>query len=116
MQFSGFRSGTELRRVRVRGTRADPLQVRQRLERALAAVDWTPPQLPPRAVLVVRRLFANAPSRKGFGTDVTKALRQRADAARRPRLHADAASADAVVFADEAELAACLSTRSRRGA
>ena len=49
MQLSGFR-GTELRRVRVRGAQADPLQARQRLERALTAVDWIPPQLPPRAV------------------------------------------------------------------
>src|SRR5262245_26868009 len=100
----------------MRGTPADPLQARQRLERALTAVDWMPPQLPPRAVLVVRRLVVGAPSRRGFGTDVTNALRQRAEAARRPWLHADAASADAVIFADEAELVACLIRDWLRGA
>ena len=39
---------------------------------------------------------------------VAEALRQRADGARRPWVQADALSADAVIFADEAELVACL--------
>jgi hypothetical protein len=108
MRFEGFRGGTELRSVRLHGAQSDPLRARQRLERALDAVDWTPPHLPPRAVLLVRRLVVGSHSAKAFGAGVTKALRQRADAARRPWLHGDAATAEAVVFADEAELIACL--------
>jgi hypothetical protein len=107
MRFEGVR-GTELRTVRLHGAQRDPLRARQRLERALGVVDWTPPHLPPRAVLLVRRLVVGSHSDKAFGAGVTKALRRRADVARRPWLHADAAGAEAVIFADEAEMIACL--------
>jgi hypothetical protein len=115
MWSEGFRGGTELRTVRLHGAQRDPLRCRQKLERSLGAVDWTPPHLPPRAVLLVRRLVVGSHFAKAFGTSVTKALRQRAETARRPWVHSDAAAAEAVVFADEAELIACLIRDWQRG-
>ncbi len=107
--------GAALRSVRLHSAGGDPLRARQRLERALADVDWSPPGLAPQALLFVRRLVADArwgvrPASEGgsFGHGVSAALRERARSARRPWLHEDAAEAEAVCFADEAELVACL--------
>lgn len=97
-----------LNRVTLRAAGRDTLLVRQRLERALANVDWAAPGLPPNAVLLVRRLEVGAGRGAGFEAGVVQALREQARMARRPWLQADAASAGAVWFADEDELAACL--------
>jgi hypothetical protein len=108
-----------LRNVRVRSAERDVLRVRHRVERALAAVDWMPPGLPPGAILVMRRLAApSAPAARmqgGFAERVSAALREQAQRARWPWLQADAFDADAVVFADEAEMFACLARDWLRG-
>ena len=104
-----------LRSVRMHGASGDPLRARQQMERALADVEWSPPGLPPRALLFVRRLVADgrsglrAQSEGGsFGRGVSAALRAHVASARRPGLHDDAAQADAVLFSDETEMLACL--------
>ena len=105
---------TTLRRVTLHGAQRDSLRARHRLEQALTAVDWTPAGLPPQAVLLVKRL---APAKReggatsasaSFAQRVAMALNDCAGKARRPWLHADAVTAEAVVFTDEAEMVACL--------
>ncbi|MFS8979360.1 hypothetical protein PO002_33585 [Cupriavidus necator] len=116
MSLPGLAANTAvLERLRLGGAVGDVLRTRQRLERALADVDWSPPGLAPRALLFVRRLRVDgrralAPLAEGgtFARQVSEALRERAASARRPWLHRDAATAEAVCFTDEAELAACL--------
>ncbi|WP_457353958.1 hypothetical protein [Roseateles sp. P5_D6] len=115
MDLSLFpREGASLRRVRLHGG-GDALRARQQVERMLNEVDWSPAGLGPRALLLVRRIAVDArrgfaPRAEGgvFARQVSGALRERAAAARRPWLQRDAASAEAVCFADEAELLACL--------
>lgn len=86
----------------------DTLLARQRLERALAAVDWAPTGLPLHAMLLVRRLVAASRKDVALEAGVSQALREQAHAARRPWVQADAAVANAVWFADDSELATCL--------
>lgn len=109
------RDGASLQHVRLHGDGGDALRARQRLERMLDEVDWSPAGLGPRALLFVRRIAVDArrgfaPRAEGgaFARHVSGALRERAKAARRPWLQRDAGRAEAVCFADEAELAACL--------
>ena len=45
--------GAALRRVTLRAPVRDPLLARQRLERTLASLDWAPPGLPRRALLLL---------------------------------------------------------------
>lgn len=100
-----------LRRVRMHGTR-DALRAHQRFERSLAGVEVRPPGISPSAVLLVRRLEpvarTFAASQTPFSERVSLALRRHASQARRPWLHENAATADAVLFSDEVELVACL--------
>jgi hypothetical protein len=100
-----------LRRVRVHGTR-DALRARQQIERSLASVEGKPPGISPGAVLIVRRLIpvarASVRSQTSLGGRVSLALRQHASQARRPWLDGNAATAETVLFIDEAELVACL--------
>jgi hypothetical protein len=107
--------------VTLRGAPADGAAARLRLARALDRADWSVPGLPPSALLVVRRVTVGgrAPGPAGaqpFPARVTGAVRQAARDARRPWVHGDTASAAAVVFVDEAELAACLVRDWLRGA
>lgn len=101
-----------LRKVKVRSAESDVLHVRQRFERALSGVEWMPPGLPSRAILLVRHLAPaqrkGAMAHSSFAELVSIAMREQAGRARRPWLHADAAGAPAVLFTDEAELIACL--------
>jgi hypothetical protein len=88
----------------------DRLRARQRVEAALGAVDVAACGVAAHELLIVRRI-ASAPSPvagAALPRGVEAALRAAAQRARRPWLHADAAGAQAVVFADEAELIACL--------
>ena len=105
------RSGAALGRVALHSADPDRLRVRQRLDRALANVEWTPPGLPPRSILLLRRLAAPVPPHgvaSSFALRVSAEVARSAARARRPHLDADAAAAEAVIFADEAELVACL--------
>jgi hypothetical protein len=118
-----LRDTATLRSVVLRSGARDTSALRNRFERALADVEWLPSGLPPRALLLVRRLVADGrrglrPQSEGggFGRGVSAALRAHAQVARRPWLHDDAAQADAVLFVDEAELLACLWRDWARGA
>lgn len=122
------RDALRLDRVLLRGgedARPDPLRARLRLERTLAATDWTPAGLPPGALLFVRRLRVQGPGfdalgrvsaggrdpfadDRAFASHVADALRAQGRAARRPWADDTAVDADAVWFEDEDELAACL--------
>lgn len=117
--------GTEARttetlvsRLRLRGCGRDPLRASLRAGVILAAADLQPPVLSPAAVLLVRTLrdplpgsislrrFAPIPPR--WQDAVTGALDQTAQRAARPALGAVPAGTEAVLFADRAELLACL--------
>jgi len=100
--------------VRVRGA-ADGLAARRRVEAALAGVAPSNLGLPPRAVLMVRRVAPKARLRlhaaaraDGFARAVHADLELRLRQARRPWLDHGAGTADAVLFADESEMMACL--------
>ena len=103
-----------LRKVTLRGGDGDALRARQRLEQALQGVEWAPSGLPPQAVLLVRRMVLAPRSTaapvhaNALAQQVSQALQACAGSARRPWLQDDAATAEAVLFLDEAELAACL--------
>ena len=83
----------------------DPLRARLGFERALGSV-----AAPAEGLLVIRRLaLAISPERSAFGRTVAQRLATCRASARRPWLDPEAASgANAVLFADEAELLACL--------
>lgn len=97
----------QLRSVRLRSAERETLRARQGLERALAAVDWSLSELPPNALLLVRKLQTMSHSMAAFGPRVAQALREQQRYAKRPWRDDGAASAHAVWF-DEGELAACL--------
>lgn len=100
--------------------------VRLTVERLIASADLQPPSLPPAAVLLVRRLTDPQPGRLApslgavrVHADWERAVRQRlAELQRRavrPALGAVWGDAEAVLFADEAELLACLARDITRG-
>lgn len=104
----------QLHSVRLLGA-ADGLRARQRFEAALVDLSPSALGLSPRALLIVRRVAPAERLRPGsaarggaFGQAVHAELARSAQRARRPWLQADAAAADAVLFADESELIACL--------
>lgn len=102
-----------LRKTRLRSAERDRLRARQLFERALANADCTPAELPPRAILFVRKLVPSARlhfagSNDAFGLAVRTEIARTLQHARRPWIHGNATFAPAVVFLDEAELAACL--------
>ncbi|MGO1003095.1 hypothetical protein [Lysobacter sp. CA196] len=107
LRLDSRRDPNQLRSVRLRSAERDTLRARQGLERALATVDWSLTELPPNALLLVRKLQAGPHSMAAFGTLVSQALRERQRNAKRPWRDDGAATADAVWF-DEGELAACL--------
>jgi len=120
---SAFTGDATLRRVVLRGEEEpDSLRARRRLEASLRDVDWAPRGLPARSLLFVKRLsasgtlgLARSHARRSLGESASLALEQAASRARHPWLHADAATAGAVVFTDEAEMAACLVRDCLRG-
>jgi hypothetical protein len=116
---------TRIGRARVCGT-ADPLTARSRLESLLGRADLRPSGLPPAAVLCVRRMLDPMPGKlqletpearpppeweRAFTAGLERALRSAA----RPALEPVPASAEAVLFADHAELLACLARDVRDG-
>lgn len=103
-----------LHRVRLYGA-ANGHAARRKLESALVDVNTAAVDIPPQALLVVRRMVPSARLRGrgradagAFADSVRAGLRQHARHARRPWREGDAAAAPAVLFADEAELMACL--------
>jgi hypothetical protein len=110
---------TTLARVLVRGSELERTSARLRLEATLGGCDLRPPGLAPAALLFVRRLSAPpgiALPLDGGGvrpppeweTALVGALEQALRSAARPALGAVPAAASAVLFADRAELLACL--------
>jgi hypothetical protein len=111
--------GVWVGRLTLRGPGLDAGVARMRAEHVLGAADLRPAGLPPHAILLVRRMVDPAPRRLSLdpGTHAPSGewesvLRSRlADLYRgagRPARGSVASDADAVVFADEAELlAAC---------
>jgi hypothetical protein len=108
-----------LGRVRVWSDALDPALARLRLEQVLAGGEWRPPGLPPSAILCVRRLADPRPGtlRLDVGGErpppqweraLASALARLLTDAARPALRAVPAGAEAVLFADRAELLACL--------
>jgi hypothetical protein len=118
---------TFIGRLSVRAPGLDPLSARLRIERALAHTDLRPRGLPPSAVLCIRSLKDPLPGRlslhgpapqapAAWERAVVEALTRAAREAARPALGAVPASAQAVLFADRAELLACLASDHCEGA
>lgn len=96
------------------------------IERLLSSADLQPPTLPPAAVLIVRRLVDPQPGRLAPGLRAVRvhaaweraARQQLAELQRRaarPAFGPVPAGVDAVLFADESELLACLARDVSRG-
>lgn len=105
--------GVLIGRARVRGA-AERIHARGQFERALAKADCNLPGLTAQAILLVQRM-ALQPGRESFGTRFRNELCRSAERARRPWMHDDSISAEAVLFLDEAELVACLIRDVTRG-
>ena len=100
--------GLQIGTLRARAS-AGEAAARLPIERALAAADLRPPGLPAGAVLIVRRLATGQPSpRPAWERAVRAQLAALCRRATRPARGECAAGAEAVFFADEAELLACL--------
>ncbi len=94
---------------------ADGLSARLRFEAALGDISSASLGLPPRVLLIVKRVAPTARLRlarsvadEGFGQVVRTELKRNAKQASRPWLNSETAGAEAVLFADESELMACL--------
>jgi hypothetical protein len=107
--------------------RVDAKAVRLSVGRLLAGADLRPPAMPPSTILVVRRMADPQPGRMAAGLRATtvrrewerRAREQLADLYRRaahPARGLVPDSAEAVCFADESELLACLARDIRSGA
>ncbi|HEX2076801.1 MAG TPA: hypothetical protein VHG08_03805, partial [Longimicrobium sp.] len=104
--------------LRLRSAAADRPALRLRAARELRAAELAPAGLPPAAVLVVRRVRDPLPGRFGAGHGRPppaweRAVRDALAAAARGAARPDREGwlppgAEAVLFADEAEAAACL--------
>src|SRR5262245_47515989 len=108
---------TTIARLTVRGCGADPLLDRLRLDQVLGGAELHPSGLPATAILVVRALRDPRPGtlrldRGGQAVQwqraATMAVADKLRVACRPRDGAVPPDADAVLFADRAELLACL--------
>ncbi len=106
-------------RVHAGGAGTDPLLLRLRAAHLLETTDLTPPGLPPGAILHIRRLTDPLPGRLSLDTPqlapdrawqaaLTGRLGALAAQAERPLHQAVSAGAPAVLFADQAEMLACL--------
>ncbi|HXH37806.1 MAG TPA: hypothetical protein VNN08_04210 [Thermoanaerobaculia bacterium] len=118
--------GTTIGRLRIRAAARDPLAVQMRSEAVLRAADLQPESLPAQAILCIRALGDPLPGaldlegRRGrppapWQRAARASLEAAARRASRPAREAVPASADAVLFADRAELLACAARDSVRG-
>lgn len=116
--MSGSRAEAVIARVEVRATGADPVTARLHAERLLGMVALRPRVLPPSAILSIRRVRDPLPGALVLDGRMARppmaweqALRQELDRLARgaawPARSAVPAGAEAVAFADEAELLAC---------
>jgi hypothetical protein len=119
MLIDGVSGKTLIERVRMRHLDLDPLVARLRLEALLTSVDLRPPSLSPSAIVCVRRLHDPLPRRLKIGRAGAQppgawvqSARSRLDDlvrhAARPVHEPVPPSAEAVLFADRAELLLCL--------
>ena len=117
---------TSVRSVRVRGVDTDAATARLRLGNLLAGSELRPSGLAPSAVLCVRRLIDPLPGTLRLETAEARpppewerafvdALERALRSAARPAREAVPAGAEAVLFADRAELLACLARDARDG-
>lgn len=113
------RQAAYVERLHVRGRAADPLHTRLRLDTLMQGADLTPVTLPPASILVVRHLADPlpgrlAPQRRAIRVDaaweaqVREALADHYRRAARPQRGAVPGAPDAILFADEAEMVACM--------
>ena len=115
---------TYIETVRAHTSVRDSLALQLRLSRVLAAMSLQPPSLAASAVICIRRLRApslgpsfdvgSAPAR-AWESAVGVSLARLAASAARPAHGPVAADAEAVVFADRAEMLACLTSDWLRG-
>lgn len=112
-------SKTLIRRVRVRGSGLDPTLARLRLATLLSGAHLSPAELSPSAILCVRHLRGPVPDSlsplaaggilsRDWERAVAAALGKLARHAARPAHGAVPANTEAVLFAEQAELLACL--------
>ena len=110
-------AGSAVGSLQVLGARQDTPALRAAVERAVAGAELEPPGMAPAAILIVRRLADPLPGRlstRRAGTDPVwehacrESLENLLRRAARPAGGAIPPDAEAVVFADEAELLACL--------
>jgi hypothetical protein len=106
-------SGVVVDHLRARGTNVDRLRV----TRLLAAADIRPRRMPASAILCVRSFRGRLPLRPSadWERSVADSLEQVWRTAARPVHGPVPAAAEAVLFADEAELLACLASDASRG-
>lgn len=117
--------GNTIGRLRVHGAARDSPALRLALGNMLDRIDLEAPGLPPSAMLMVRRLADTLPGRLAphrglrvypdWQQAVREALGDAGRRAARPQRGVLPADADAVVFADEGELLACLALAWSRG-
>jgi hypothetical protein len=119
-------TGAVVNRLRIRGSGLDPVTTHMRAARWLDEATVQPSSLPPAAILCIRRLLdphpglvtldGVRPTPARWTHAVTAAIADRARDAARPASGEPAADAEAVIFADRAELLACLAADWCRGA
>jgi hypothetical protein len=121
-----MRTETSIERVRVQGDALDPTTARLRLGLLLERAELRPPGLPPAAVLCVKRVLdplpgvlqlqtADARPPPAWERAFVESLERKLRSAARPAREAVPAAAEAVFFADRAELLACLARDARDG-
>lgn len=119
VSFAPAADRTTISRLRIRGCATDPMLARLRAGTLLSSAALAPPGLSPAAILVVRRLRDPMSGRLGLRgggirlpEEWERAVRSQVDVlarrALRPARDRDAETAEAVLFADYAELLACL--------
>jgi hypothetical protein len=108
-------------RLRLHGRAEEPLSARLRMEGLLGALHLAPPGLPPSAILCIRHLRDPKPGAlslrrhslqppPAWARALQQTLQERLAHAARPALGAVPSNAEAIVFADPAELLACLAS------
>ena len=118
--------GARILQLRVRGTKLDSLRTQLRMSQLLNDVELRPSNLPPSAILCVRRLCDPMPSSlhlhghavrppQRWTQALVASLDECVRRAARPLRQPAPADADAVLFADRAEMLACLALDEANG-